>query len=67
VAEHLGNTPAVCRSCYVHPFVFESYRRGVTIEEFRPRRERRRVLGRQPDYQPEELALLKLLRAKPNG
>ncbi|HEX7174551.1 MAG TPA: hypothetical protein VF240_04620 [Pyrinomonadaceae bacterium] len=67
VAEHLGNTPAVCRSSYVHPAVFDSYRRGVTIEEFRPRRERRRVLGRQPEYQPEELALLKLLRAKPNG
>lgn len=63
VAERLGNTPAVCRKSYVHPAVFESYCRGVTLEEFRPRRERR-VAGRQPDYLPEERALLKLLRAQ---
>jgi DNA topoisomerase I len=63
VAEHLGNTPAVCRSSYVHPAVFESYCRGVTLEEFRPRRERR-VSRQQPDYLPEERALLKLLRAQ---
>jgi DNA topoisomerase I len=25
VAERLGNTPAVCRKCYVHPFVIEGY------------------------------------------
>jgi DNA topoisomerase-1 len=62
VAEHLGNTPAVCRSSYVHPAVFESYCRRVTLEEFRPRRERR-VSRQQPDYLPEERALLKLLRA----
>ena len=66
VAEHLGNTPAVCRSSYVHPAVFESYCRGVTLEEFRPRRERR-VARQQPDYLPEERALLKLLRAQSNG
>ncbi len=62
VAEHLGNTPAVCRSSYIHPAVIESYCRGVTLDEFRPRRERR--IGRQqPEYLPEERALLKLLRA----
>jgi DNA topoisomerase-1 len=27
-AERLGNTPAVCRKCYVHPAVFEAYARG---------------------------------------
>jgi DNA topoisomerase I len=66
VAEHLGNTPAVCRSSYVHPAVFASYCRGTTLEEFRPRRERR-VSRQQPDYLPEERALLKLLRAQSNG
>src|SRR6266404_3840528 len=25
VAELLGNTPAICRKCYVHPAVFEAY------------------------------------------
>ena len=61
VAEHLGNTPTVCRSCYVHPTVFERYQEGITLEEFRPRRERR-IQRQQPEYLPEELALLKLLR-----
>ncbi|HYN84870.1 MAG TPA: hypothetical protein VER32_06440 [Pyrinomonadaceae bacterium] len=67
VAEHLGNTPAVCRSCYVHPAVIESYLKGTTIEEFRPRRERRLHQRQHPEYDPEELALLKLLRAHTNG
>ena len=66
VAERLGNTPSVCRNCYVHPAVLESYQAGVTLEEFRPRKERR--IGRQqPEYLPEERALLKLLRAQSNG
>ncbi|HEX5708854.1 MAG TPA: hypothetical protein VFX96_16260 [Pyrinomonadaceae bacterium] len=64
VAEHLGNTPTVCRSCYVHPAVIESYLKGTTIEEFRPRRERLLHHRQEPDYDLEELALLKLLRAK---
>ena len=63
VAEHLGNTPAVCRSCYVHPKVLEAYTRGLSIEEFRPRVVRRRIHRQQPEYSVEELALLKLLRA----
>ncbi len=28
VASHLGNTPAVCRKCYIHPGVMESFERG---------------------------------------
>jgi DNA topoisomerase I len=62
VAERLGNTPTVCRGCYIHPKVLESYERGVTLEEFR-RRVERSIHRIEPEYQPEELALLKLLRA----
>jgi DNA topoisomerase-1 len=29
VARRLGNTPAICRKCYVHPAVVESYREDV--------------------------------------
>jgi DNA topoisomerase-1 len=66
VAEHLGNTPNVCRSCYIHPVVFERYAEGLTLEEFRPKAERfiRRL---QPEYEPEETALLKLLGARASG
>ena len=28
VAKQLGNTPAVCRKCYIRPAVFESYLEG---------------------------------------
>ncbi|MDQ5836044.1 MAG: DNA topoisomerase IB [Acidobacteriota bacterium] len=66
VAEHLGNTPTVCRSCYIHPSVIEAYLRGQTIEEFRPRRARR-IERQQPEYSVEELALLKLLLACKDG
>ncbi|MDQ3918473.1 MAG: DNA topoisomerase IB [Acidobacteriota bacterium] len=66
VAEHLGNTPTVCRGCYIHPAVVEAYLRGQTIEEFRPRRARR-IERQQPEYSVEELALLKLLRAQRSG
>ncbi|MGI8996996.1 MAG: DNA topoisomerase IB [Pyrinomonadaceae bacterium] len=65
VAEHLGNTPTVCRSCYIHPTVIERYVQGVTLEEFRPRNARR-IQRQQPEYEPEEIALLKLFRAQAN-
>ncbi|HEY1260243.1 MAG TPA: DNA topoisomerase IB, partial [Stellaceae bacterium] len=32
VAKHLGNTPAVCRRCYIHPAVFEGYLDGTLTE-----------------------------------
>src|SRR5438132_12682178 len=31
VAELLGNTPAICRKCYVHPAIIEVYLNGVQI------------------------------------
>jgi len=31
-AKLLGNTPAICRKCYVHPAVLESYLSGHLIE-----------------------------------
>jgi DNA topoisomerase IB len=29
VAKQLGNTPAVCRKCYIHPAVLESFLSGA--------------------------------------
>jgi len=62
VAEYLGNTPTVCRKCYIHPVVFERYVEGLTLEKFRPKAERL-ICRLQPEYQPEELALLELFNA----
>jgi DNA topoisomerase I len=32
VAAQLGNTPAICRKCYVHPAVIEAYLEGILLE-----------------------------------
>ncbi len=34
VAERLGNTPSVCRKCYVHPGVIETYMGGSMLKAF---------------------------------
>jgi DNA topoisomerase I len=35
VAKRLGNTPAVCRKCYVHPDVIEAFMSGTTLQTVR--------------------------------
>ena len=37
VARHLGNTPAVCRECYIHPAVLEGFLEGGLAQLPRPR------------------------------
>ena len=32
VAKLLGNTPAICRKCYIHPAVFDGYLDGSLAE-----------------------------------
>jgi len=32
VAAQLGNTPAICRKCYVHPAVIEAYLEGSLLQ-----------------------------------
>src|SRR2546423_5376391 len=62
VGMELGNTPAVARSSYVSPAVIDQYLDGRTIEDFRPRH--LRVVGaRDTGLDPEEQALLSLLRS----
>ena len=62
VGEELGNTPAVARASYVSPAVIDQYLDGRTIEDFRPRH--LRVVGaRDVGLDPEEAALLSLLRS----
>jgi DNA topoisomerase-1 len=60
VAEELGNTPAVCRSSYIHPAVLKAYEKGVTLAEFRPREMRNvRKFAR---LEPEEKALIRFFK-----
>ena len=37
VAKKLGNTPAICRKCYIHPAVFEGYLDGSLAEGLKAR------------------------------
>jgi DNA topoisomerase-1 len=62
VAEKLGNTPAVCRASYISPAVIDQYLDGRTIDDFRPRH-LRVVSARDSGLDPEEQALLSLLRS----
>ena len=45
VAKQLGNTKAVCRKCYVHPAIIESYMDGTLVEAMRQRSEEAAVLA----------------------
>lgn len=63
VAERLGNTPAVCRKCYVHPAVIESYLSGAMVKAFEG--EIKKEFERTPhELHKEELDLLHLLDAQ---
>ena len=55
VATRLGNTPAVCRRCYIHPAVLEHFALGRLASL--PRKRNRKGLD------PEEVALLLFLQA----
>ncbi len=61
-AELLGNTPAVCRSSYIHPTVLTAYENGITIDEFTSKN-LRRIRRIENDFEPEERALIKLLQS----
>jgi len=54
VARQLGNTPAVCRKCYVHPRIFECFACGALAQL--PKARARKWLDR------EEVALLRFLQ-----
>jgi DNA topoisomerase I len=37
VAKMLGNTPAICRKCYIHPAIFQGYLDGRLLETLKQR------------------------------
>jgi DNA topoisomerase-1 len=63
VAERLGNTPSICRKCYVHPAVIESYLDGTMLEALRVRTEQE-LAGDLHALQPEEAAVVALLQQR---
>ncbi len=63
VGEELGNTASVARSAYVSPAVIEQWRSGRTLEGVTRGRKRPVLVGAPKGLQPEEKALLTLLRS----
>jgi len=59
-AEVLGNTPTICRKCYVHPAVIEAYLNGTLIAGLTSAR---KSAGRW-DLRATEKAVLKSLRTQ---
>jgi DNA topoisomerase-1 len=62
VASRLGNTPTVCRKCYVHPALIDSYLEGSLLLEIK--REAESELRNIAELTPEEAAVLATLRAR---
>ena len=63
VAERLGNTPAICRKCYVHPAVIESYLDGTLADSLKER-VKEEIAEELDGLPPEEAAVLVLLHKR---
>jgi DNA topoisomerase-1 len=63
VAGKLGNTPTICRKCYVHPEVLNSYLDGNLVLELKSKAESE-LRGEVESLKPEEAAVLALLRGR---
>ena len=60
VAERLGNTPSVCRKCYVHPAVINRYMDGEMLKDFEAA-VRKELPASSHELRQEEMDLLRLL------
>lgn len=63
VSQRLGNTPAICRRCYVHPAVLDSYLDGTMLQSLEQRAEQALVESLH-SLQPEEAAVMALLQQR---
>jgi DNA topoisomerase I len=63
VAERLGNTVSICRKCYIHPAVIDSYLDGATLRVVRQRAEHQ-LRASMTRLRPEEASVLTLLQQR---
>jgi DNA topoisomerase-1 len=63
VAEKLGNTPTICRKCYVHPAVLDAYLDGTILTALQ-QRARQELVEDIHALRPEEAAVLALLQQR---
>jgi DNA topoisomerase-1 len=65
VAQRLGNTPTICRKCYIHPEILQSYAQGRLLLKIRERVDQE-LQGDLARLKPEEAAVLALLEGRLN-
>jgi DNA topoisomerase I len=65
VASRLGNTPTICRKCYIHPEVLSAYTEGALLLGMRDQVEAE-LRDELASLKPEEAAVLGLLEARLN-
>ena len=63
VSARLGNTPTICRKCYIHPEVLNSYMDGNLVLEVKSHVENE-LRSAVENMKPEEAAVLALLRGR---
>jgi DNA topoisomerase I len=61
-AKLLGNTPTICRKCYVHPAILDSYLQGHLIQGLQSRLDEGDGI---PDFNADERAVLTFLKRRP--
>ena len=64
VTERLGNTPAVCRKCYVHPDVIAAYMDGTLAASLKRRVDAQMAPRRLGALRSDEAAVLALLQRR---
>ena len=62
-ASHLGNTPSICRKCYVHPGIIQAYLDGSLLTQLK-NRSRVNAKGSFTGLHPDEVAVVDLLHQR---
>jgi DNA topoisomerase-1 len=63
VSERLGNTPSICRKCYVHPAVIDAYLEGTMLESLQ-QITAQELVENLHELKPEEAAIMALLQKR---
>jgi DNA topoisomerase-1 len=63
VAAQLGNTPSVCRKCYIHPAILEHYLNGTTLASAK-RQLDQQIAAHEHALREEEQTLVTLLQQR---
>jgi len=64
-ANHLGNTKAICRKCYVHPGIIDTYLEGTLLDTFQRCEVTENASGKEYEgLRPDEQKVLQFLKGQ---